>query len=206
MDFTLPATGRTKINPADTKYLDTKALLPLNKTTSGYTPPSFIANENLAYSQKVFIMPPNEKAIRIQEIDIKLNVKFEWYAVCLWFILGLSIVALVQVCFWLFNIGFFAIYLFNLLLELLTIGSFLIGISAKIEKSFEKNRVFKYCLWANLSMSMVSLVWALMKANFNEKLYLEITRFLYIIVISAVLAATEKLGKIMRERDNLMKF
>ena len=57
-----------------------------NDLSGSYIAPSFIA-ENLNITKRHSILEPNEKLMRIQELEIKMSSQFGWYVGCLWLIL-----------------------------------------------------------------------------------------------------------------------
>ena len=84
------------------------------------------------------------------------------------------------------------------MVDLLTIVALSFGLVAKRDKSVEKNQLFRYFLMANISVALVSLIWAFAQSSINEKIYIEVTRIFYIIILAALFVANGILTNLMR--------
>ena len=85
-----------------------------------------------------------------------------------------------------------------MLVDILTIFALSIGLIAKRDKSVEKNQLFRYFLMANISVAIVSLIWAFAQSSMNEKIYIEVTRIIYIIILAALFFANGTLSSLMK--------
>ena len=81
---------------------------------------------------------------------------------------------------------------------MLTIFALSIGLIAKRDKSIEKNQLFRYFLMANISVAIVSLIWAFAQSSMDEKIYIEVTRIIYIIILAALFFANGTLSSLMK--------